>query len=113
MEKLVFEVPRYTCSLFDCVGGEKTTFWNDFTIADKFGDKSVADTFKRVFEEWKDNYIYLTELALVMNWKSWEWHEKGNGERSKFYANAYYLVDNYALENLKDDERKYYLETTD
>ena len=50
----------------------KTTFWEDFTIADRFGAKAVKSTFKRAFNGWKDNYIYLTELAIVMNWKLWE-----------------------------------------
>ena len=35
----------------------KTTFWMDFTIADKFGIEAVKDTFKRAFSEWKTDYI--------------------------------------------------------
>ena len=34
----------------------KTTFKNDFTIADKFGASAVKDTFNRAFNEWKNNY---------------------------------------------------------
>ena len=47
----------------------KTTFWSDFTIADKFGLEAVQDTFNRAFSEWKSKVIYLTELVLVLNWK--------------------------------------------
>lgn len=47
----------------------KTTFWSDFSIADAFGMEAVKDTFRRAFKGWKDNYIYLTELEIVMNWK--------------------------------------------
>ena len=47
----------------------KTTFYEDFSIADRFGIPAVKDTFKRAFEGWKDNHIYLTELVMVLNWK--------------------------------------------
>lgn len=40
----------------------QTTFWEDFSIADRFGLSAIQDTFKRAFEEWKNNYKYLTEL---------------------------------------------------
>ena len=44
----------------------QTTFWNDFSIADRFGIEAINDTYKRAFSEWKDNYKYLTELILVL-----------------------------------------------
>ena len=43
----------------------QTTFWNDFSIADRFGLSAVQDTFNRAFKEWKENYKYLTELACA------------------------------------------------
>lgn len=42
----------------------QTTFWSDFSIADRFGLPAVQDTFNRAFAEWKKNYKYLTELIL-------------------------------------------------
>lgn len=36
----------------------QTTFWQDFSIADKFGISAIEDTYERAFKEWKDNYIY-------------------------------------------------------
>lgn len=53
----------------------KTTFWQDFSIADKFGANAVRDTFNRAFEEWKGNAVYLTELVLILNHKIWYHHE--------------------------------------
>jgi hypothetical protein len=29
----------------------KTTFWQDFSIAEKFGLEAIRDTFKRAFDE--------------------------------------------------------------
>ena len=54
----------------------KTTFFEDFTIADKFGKKAVLDTYQRAFKEWKSDYKYLTELVIALNWKIWEHYDK-------------------------------------
>lgn len=31
-----------------------TTFWEDFSIADKYGVAGVKDTYKRAFSEWEE-----------------------------------------------------------
>ena len=57
-----------------------TTFWEDFSIADRFGVTAIKDTFTRAFNEWKHDYKYLTELVMVLNWKLWHFYSKGNEE---------------------------------
>lgn len=91
----------------------KTTFWDDFTIADAFGEKGVKDTFERAFNEWKDNYVYLTELVIVMNWKCWQHYDEGHGRLSLLYQDYYYKADAYALDHLKGKELQYYLREID
>lgn len=91
----------------------KTTFWADFTIADKFGASAVKDTFKRSFRDWKKNYEYITELAIVTNWKCWEHYHRHNMELSQIYSDMYYKVRNWCINHLKGDELKYYLQWTD
>lgn len=91
----------------------KTTFWQDFTIADLFGKNAIRDTFRRAFAEWKDNYIYLTELVIVTNWKIWEHYELGRIEVAKIYDEIWKKASDYAINNLKDEELAYYLEVTD
>ena len=88
-----------------------TTFYTDFSIADKFGADAIKDTFNRAFEEWKTDYKYLTELVMVMSWKSFE-HEN-NYEYCKLYSDFYHKGDNYAFKNLKGEELNYYIRTTD
>lgn len=90
-----------------------TTFWEDFSIADRFGIKAIKDTYKRAFNEWKSNYKYLTELILVLNWKCWDFYDEGNSEYSLLYSNLYYEANDYARENLKGEEFKYYFQVTD
>lgn len=90
----------------------QTTFWMDFSIADKFGVSAIKDTFKRAFKEWKSNYIYLTELVIVLNHKIWEYYEK-NDTYAKLYNDLWEEADNYACENLKGDELRHFYEVTD
>ena len=91
----------------------QTTFWQDFTIADKFGETAVQDTFNRVFGEWKTNYIQLTELVIVLNWKIWQHYDNHNDELSKLYDKLWKQADQYACDNLKGKEAEYFYQTTD
>lgn len=91
----------------------KTTFWNDFSIADAFGASAVEDTYKRAFGEWKNEYIYLTELVLVLNWKIWEHYGKNNQELAELYNKLWEKAQNYGFKNLKGDELNYFIQTLD
>lgn len=90
----------------------QTTFWMDFSIADKFGAAAIKDTFKRAFNEWKTNYIYLTELVLVLNHKIWQYHGL-NGTMALLYHNLWCEADQWAVENLQGDELQYFYRTLD
>lgn len=90
----------------------KTTFWNDFTIADTYGVEAVNDTFNRAFNEWKNNVEYITELAMVMSWKSCYYYGK-NKRYMNLYSELYHKVDEWCLDNLEDDDLSYYIQTTD
>lgn len=101
-----------------------TTFWEDFSIADKFGEKAIKDTFKRAFNEWKSDYKYLTELVMVLNHKIWLYfslkeNTKSNEEYEKYdkyaklYNDLWEQADAYACDNLKGNEADYFYRTTD
>ena len=89
-----------------------TTFWMDFSIADKFGYKAVQDTYRRAFHDWKHDYKYLTELVMVLNHKAWQ-HQDSNPVLCDLYVTLYEVADNYAIDNLKGHELKYFFEVTD
>ena len=91
----------------------QTTFFTDFDIADHFSLEAVKDTYRRAFREWNSDYIYLTELALVTNWRCWIHYEKGNMDFSELYSELYYKTRDYALKHLKGEELSYYIRTTD
>ena len=97
-------------------GHYKTTFKKDFTIAESYGQEALRETYKRAFNEWKDNVEYLTELILVINHKSWDWYNKNNQPMSEFYANLYNEADAAAIHYLEEnhpEDLHYYFNTLD
>lgn len=89
-----------------------TTFWEDFTIADMFGVAAIEDTFKRAFNEWKSNHIYLTELVIVLNHKIWQ-HYNRNDKYAELYNELWEKADAYACDNLKGEELSFFYRITD
>lgn len=89
-----------------------STFYEDFSIADMFGVNAVKDTYKRAMVSWKNDYKMLTELVMVLNWKIWRWYES-NEQLARVYNELWKKADSYAMDNLKDDELKYFLRVTD
>ena len=94
----------------------KTTFWDDFMIAEKFGVDAIRDTYKRAMAGWKNNYIYLTELVMVLNWNIWYWNGAGTKQADEFtvvYNELFEKADQYCLDHLTGDELTYFLRTVD
>ena len=91
----------------------KTTFWQDFNIADAFSDQGIRDTFSRAFEEWKGNAVYLTELVMVLNHKIWQHYEGGHHRIAKLYDELWRTADEYAMKTLQGDDLQYYIRTLD
>lgn len=91
-----------------------STFYEDFSIAERFGLDAIKDTFKRAKESWlkPEHYEMATELAMALNWKCWRWNG-AKDDWSEFYANAYYEIRDWCYKNLKGDKLSYYMRTTD
>ena len=67
---VTIQIPASVDTAMSMIGYEpKTTFWMDFSIADKFGIEAIVDTFNHAFKEWHTDHIYLTELVMVLNHK--------------------------------------------
>lgn len=89
-----------------------TTFISDFKIANTFGASAVQDTFDRAYEEWKDNIVYATELAIAMSIWSCYMYDK-NLELSMLYSDLYHKIDNWCMRHFKGKDLKFYIATTD
>lgn len=94
---------------YDCI----STFWLDFSIADRFGEAAIKNTFNRAFEDWRTNYKYLTEFVLVLNCKCRQHYNAGRTELSSLYGDLFYKANDYARENLQGEELSYFFNVTD
>ena len=111
-QNLIFTV---TNPYFEMTGYEpKTTFWSDFTIAERFGVSAIKDTYDRSIKSWKEDIVYMTELSMVLNHIGWIHHET-NEKLSQYYFNLYNEIDNLIFQLFEDgsDEIHYYIQTTD
>lgn len=90
-----------------------TTFYTDFSTAEKFGVESIKDTYKRAFKEWNGNYKYVTELVMALNWKGWRWFDAKRYDLSDVYFTLYQEADDWCCQNLKGEELEYYYQITD
>lgn len=97
----------------ECNYTTKTTFYLDFSIADRFGIDAVKDTYNRAFKEWKSNLEYITEFVLVLNHKIWEHHSKGNAGLQTAYHTLWKQADEWCMSHLSDEDLEYYLTTLD
>lgn len=92
--------------------GFSTTFWMDFSIADRFGMAAVKDTYDRAFTEWRTDVRYLADLVVVLNHKIWQ-HYKTNEPLARLYDRLWREANDWAWENLSEAEQTYYYRVTD
>ena len=89
-----------------------TTYYMDFSIAEPFGVGAIKETYNTAMECWKNDYKYLTEIVMVLNWKIFE-HYGHNDRYAKLYDELWREADMYAQTHLKGEELDYFYRTTD
>lgn len=52
-------------------------------------------------------------MVLVLNWQMWMWHDLGDDDMGMLYSDLWAKADQWAMDNLKDKDLKYFLQTTD
>ena len=90
----------------------KTTFWQDFSIAEMFGEKEIRDLYDRAMKHWSWDKEYITEFVMVLNWKIFYYYEI-NEKLAKLYNELWEKADAWCMSNLKGDDLTYYIRTTD
>lgn len=96
-----------------CGYTQRTTFWDDFTIAEMFGEEGIKDTYNRCFKHWKHDTVFITELCMILNWKCNYMYQIGKLTLCGIYEDLFYKLQNWCDDNLKGDDLNYYLTTTD
>lgn len=93
-----------------------TTFWEDFSIADKFfmvEPEAIEDTFKRALSYAELDYKYFTELVMILNHKIWQWYRSCD-ELGRLYDKLWRKAEELFFNKYEDNEEavSYYYETT-
>ena len=90
-----------------------TTFYEDFSIADRFGTKAIRDTFKRGLKTATFlGYKELTEFVMALNWKICEHYDRNN-VYAELYDELWQKASDHAVETLTGEELEYYYRTID
>lgn len=90
----------------------KTTFRQDFKIADAFGVSAIKDTYKRARSEWKDNVEYMAELTCVLNWGVCRWYGT-NDKIATLYEKLWKDCEEFCYEHFKGKDLEKYLDIID
>ncbi|MCD8285840.1 MAG: hypothetical protein LUD50_01250 [Clostridia bacterium] len=128
METISFGMPRW--NIEELTGYRPvTTFWDDFSIAEKYGIRAINDTYRRA-RYWKGSCKMWTELVMVLNHKIWQWHDlaeaatdAGQRNRADYFAalsmtyETWYEDANAFIDSRDckwtEEERDYYFRTLD
>ena len=91
----------------------ETTFWEEFSIAEEdYGPEGIRKHYDTVFEQYRDNLKFLTELVLVLNWKIYQWYQVDD-TLGMTYDELWKRTDGYAMGTLKGDDLHKYLSVLD
>ena len=92
-------------------------FWGEFDLAEISGNETIKDLAKKFYEKYKDDIVALTDLVMVINHKSWTWHDFHRDNLSELYANLYYEYYEKAINYLEkkddQDDLTYFIRTLD
>lgn len=92
----------------------ETTFYSDLAIAEWFGIKSIKETYKNIVQSWGSDIKYISEFALCLGWKSWEFNSDYNplnmnkeyrNKIMSLYSDLFYKLQNWVDKHYKDDEK--------
>ena len=89
-----------------------TTYFQDFTIAEFFGVKAIRNTYRKAFNEHKEDVHYMTEIAMVLNHKIFQHFEKRR-DLAVVYDELWRECDTYCCDFFKGEDLHYYYKTTD
>ena len=91
----------------------RTSFYEDFSIADHFGGPAIRDTYRRALNAWQNNIEYMTELVMVLNWKIFEHDHSRNYMLAELYDELWCKADEWVLDHFDGDDLQYFYRTTD
>lgn len=81
------------------------TFYQDFQIADKFGESGIRDTYKRVKQEWIEDPAAWGEVVCALNWRIWDLY-KTNDKLAEVYQELWREANDLGWTTYENDKAK-------
>ena len=70
-----------------------TNFHEEFDKADHIGTEAILETYNRLFNEWKDNSVYIKDIRKILNHRCTFWgftaSEEPNNKKYAEYGLTY------------------------
>ena len=96
-----------------CGYTQRTTFWDDFTLAEKIGLPAIEKTYRNAFNSWKTDVVFITELVLVLNWKMLYMDEKHMDDESSIYFKCWKELYDWCERHLEAGAYLYFISVAD
>ena len=106
------EIPPFCNPDMTDYGDAKTTYWGDFRVCGK-DERAIRDTYSRAKKFALEDKEYGTELAMVLNWLTWLYHDNGEEQTARVYDELWKDLDKTIMETWKGEDLQYYIRTTD
>ena len=81
------------------------TFYQDFQIADRFGEKGIRETYKNVKEYWLDDPAAWGEVVCALNWRLWDLY-KDNEKLARIYQDLWQEAQDTGWKQFENDKEK-------
>ena len=88
----------------------------DFALAERAnGQDGIKAVYDEVVERFKDDYKMITELAVCLNWKTWQHYNAGDETTARYYDGLWAQVPDFFYSTFEGNEEAetYYFEVTD
>ena len=86
----------------------QTTFFEDFDIAECYGEKGILDTYLKAIACYLHKPVYMAELAVVLNNRGWYWYKLGVSMFYELYFQLFNAVEEFAEEFVGADAEIFY-----
>ena len=90
----------------------RTTLVEDFQIASCFGEEAVRTTYQEVFNDWKDNIVWMAEMYIALNWEIRRLYQT-NEKLALVYDELWRELGEYVYNHFEGKDLTFFFEVTD
>ena len=84
--------------------------FNEFTASERFGSAAIENTYLTALEKWKGNVYCLTDIAVVLTQKLWDYYlgERMTDDLFALYSRLFEQHFDYVKQHLNREDYHYF-----